>query len=270
MFSEVLERFIKDSPVAVMVRGLLENLLNADQVDGWFNRVRQSQYTKEILFSSIVDLMLHVVCKIRPSVHSAYRDSEIKASIVAVYEKLKGVETITSQGLVRHIAAESETLIQKMGGANAPLLPGYRVKFLDGNCLEATEHRLKVLRETRAGALPGKSLVVFDAAFGVALDVFPCEDGHAQERSLLSAVVATIQAQDLWIADRNFCVLNFLLALHQKRACFVIRQHQNTPYNRLSHLEFMGNSSTGKVFEQRVELTTVAGQILAVRRGWSN
>jgi hypothetical protein len=31
MFSEVFERFVKDSPVAVMVRMLLENLLNADK-----------------------------------------------------------------------------------------------------------------------------------------------------------------------------------------------------------------------------------------------
>ena len=58
MFSEILERFIKDSPVAVMVRALLENLLNADKIDRWFEDVRQTQYTREILFSSIVGLML--------------------------------------------------------------------------------------------------------------------------------------------------------------------------------------------------------------------
>ena len=45
MFSEILERFIKDSPVAVMVRALLENLLNADKLDRWFEGVRQTQYT---------------------------------------------------------------------------------------------------------------------------------------------------------------------------------------------------------------------------------
>ncbi len=39
MFSEVFERFIQDSPVAVMVRVLLENLLNADKMDRWFNIV---------------------------------------------------------------------------------------------------------------------------------------------------------------------------------------------------------------------------------------
>ncbi|MBZ4194093.1 MAG: hypothetical protein LAE24_07285 [Candidatus Contendobacter sp.] len=99
MFSEVFERFIQDSPVAVMVRVLLENLLNADKMDRWFDTVRHAQYTKEILFSSIVGLMLQVVCKVRPSVHSAYQDSGIQTSVVAVYDKLKGLETTTSQGL---------------------------------------------------------------------------------------------------------------------------------------------------------------------------
>jgi hypothetical protein len=101
-----------------------------------------------------------------------------------------------------------------------PLILRCHLKRADGNCLESTEHRLKVLQETRAGALPGKSLVVFDAELGMALDVFPCEDGHTQERSLLSEVAETVQARDLWIADRNFCVLNFLLNIHQKSAFF--------------------------------------------------
>jgi len=51
---------------------------------------------------------------------------------------------------------------------------------LDGNCLAASEHRLKPLRATTAGPLPGKSLVVFDPQRNIASDVFPCADGHAQ------------------------------------------------------------------------------------------
>ena len=84
MFSEVFERFIQNRPVAVMVRVLLESFLNADQLDRWFDTVRPVQYTKNILFSSMVGLMLHVVCNIRPSVHSAYRHSEMEASVVAL------------------------------------------------------------------------------------------------------------------------------------------------------------------------------------------
>ena len=99
MLSEVFERFIQNRPVAVMVRVLLENFLNADKLDRWFDTVRKTQYTKDILFSSIVGLMLNVVCNIRPSVHSAYRDSTIQASVVALYGKLQNLELTTSQSL---------------------------------------------------------------------------------------------------------------------------------------------------------------------------
>jgi hypothetical protein len=36
------------------------------------------------------------------------------------------------------------------------------VKIIDGNCLEASERRLKALREVQGGALPGKSLLKSD------------------------------------------------------------------------------------------------------------
>jgi hypothetical protein len=266
MFSDIFQRFIQKRPVATMVLILLENFLNADKLDKWFNTVRRSQYTKEILFSSIVGLMINVVCKVRPSVHSAYRDSQIRASVVALYAKLQNMEPTTSQALVRYIAGEAEGLLEQVGGTSPALLPGYRVKFLDGNCIEATEHRLEVLRETNAGALPGKTLVVFDHQSGLAMDVFPCEDGHAQERSLLTAVAATIQARDVYVMDRNFCVLEFLFHFPKKSAFFVARQHGNTPYKPLSELEFVGNSETGNVFEQAVEITAPTGETLQLRR----
>lgn len=249
-----------------MVRVLLENFLNADKLDCWFDTVRKAQYTKDILFSSIVGLMLNVVCNIRLSVHSAYRYSNIQASVVALYGKLQNLELTTSQSLVRYIAGEAEALIHQIKGENPPLLPGYRIKLLDGNCIESTEHRLTVLRGTSAGALPGKALVLFDPQLGLAMDVFPCEDGHAQERSLLSAVLATIQAQDLIIADRNFCVVETMFRIYKKSAFFIFRHHASTPYKPLNSLKFSEKSATGDVFEQEVEITGSDDEKLQIRR----
>jgi hypothetical protein len=235
-------------------------------MDQWFESILTTQYTKNILFSSIVGLMFTVVCKVRPNIHSAYRDSEIAASIVAVYDKIKHVEATTSQALVRHIATQSETIIRTMNGTNPPLLPGHRIKYLDGNVIESTEHRLDVLRETKAAPLPGKALVVLDQELGIIPDVFPCEDGHAQERLLLPDVFDTIKPNDLWIADRNFCVLKFLFEIHSRLAFFIIRQHGNTPFNILTELRFIGKSDTGKVFEQDIEIVNSDGQKLQIRR----
>lgn len=249
-----------------MVRALLERLLNAEKLDRWFEATRQTQYTRNILFSSFVGLMLQVVCKTQASVHAAYRQANIAASIVAVYAKLQGVELTTSQALVGDMAREARDVILAMNGARPPLLPGYRLKYLDGNCLAASEHRLKALRETTAGPLPGKSLVVFDPQLEIAAAVFPCADGHAQERALLGEVIDTVVAQDVWLADRNFCVSQFLFKIHRKRAGFIIRQHRNLITKPLEKFRSIGNSASGDVYDQAVQLTAASGETWSPRR----
>jgi len=37
----------------------------------------------------------------------------------------------------------------------------------------------------------------------LAVDVFPCEDGHAQERSLFDQVLPTVEEDDVWIAGKK-------------------------------------------------------------------
>ena len=73
MLDVIFERFVKQSPVSVMVRGLMERVFNKEQLDSIFENHARSQYTRELLFSSIVDLMSLVVCGIYPSVNAAYR-----------------------------------------------------------------------------------------------------------------------------------------------------------------------------------------------------
>ena len=71
-------------------------------------------------------------------------------------------------------------------------MPGYVVWIVDGNHWAATEHRLKELRADGGGALPGQALVGYDPALDLALDVVPCENGHTQERALLSILEASL------------------------------------------------------------------------------
>jgi hypothetical protein len=266
MFGDILQKFVEKSPATVMVRGLLGHLLNPQALDRWFEATAQAQYTRDILFSSLVGLMLQIVCRTQASVHAAYRHAEIAASIVSVYAKLRGVELATSQGLVRHIGREAQALIETMHGGRPAQLPGYRLKYLDGNCLAASEHRLKALRATAAGALPGKSLVVFDPQMGLAVDVFPCADGHAQERSLLGSVADTVKPGEVWVAGRNFCVAGFLHALEARAAFFIIRQHGGLTTKPLEAMRRVGTSDTGTVHEQAVQLRSPEGRWWTLRR----
>jgi IS4 transposase len=269
ILSDVFERFGHDAPLAVMARGGMEYALNPLILDQLFEDVAEKQSTHKLLFSTIVDLMSVVVCRIRPSIHAAFqaRAETVGATIDAVYDKLDGTEPAVSAALVQTVAARLVPVVDAMGGGRADWLPGYRIRLLDGNHLPGTEHRLKELRTTRAGALPGHALVVLDPRLMLATDVVLCEDGHAQERSLLDRVLEFVAAKDLWIADRNFCTTDFLFGIARRDGFFVIRQHAST-----LHWEFVGKRracgriDTGKVYEQTIRATDDTGEILFLRR----
>ena len=268
MFSKILQRFMEQSPVPVMVQVLLERVLSPAKLDAWFERTAVEQYTRDLLFSTVFELMNLVVFKTFPSVHAAYQESreQMGVSIASVYSKLNGLEAGTSAALVRDTASDKAVVIEALGAVRESWLPGYRIKVLDGNCIEATEHRLEVLRETKAGALPGKSLVVYDPALEMAIDVFPCEDGHAQERSLLAQVLPTVEADDVWLMDRNFCVCAFLCGIAHQGGYFICRQHQGLAWEAVSPQQDVGQIETGKVYEQRVHVVDAEGNVHQLRR----
>jgi hypothetical protein len=92
-------------------------------------------------------MMNQVVFCVKPSVRAAYQaqSDEVGASVVSVYNKLNHLETHTAAELVRYSAREFAPLIAHMDGERAPWLEGYRIKIVDGNCLEASEHHIKEL-----------------------------------------------------------------------------------------------------------------------------
>ena len=269
IFHDVFQRFIEDSPVTVMVQAILENALPPAVVDQLFEDFAEQQYTRALLFSGVVDLMSLVVCGIRPSINSAYKKMAPTLGVTrkAVYDKINRVETTTSAALVRHTAAALTPVIDELGARKEPWLDGYRVQILDGNHLPGTEHRIGPLRTTRAGALPGHALVVLDPELMLVVDVIPCEDGHAQERSLTDAILELVRARDLWIADRNFCTTPLLLGIDGRAGFFVIRQHgSNLSWEAVGRRAARGRGPTGEVFEQTLRLIDDQGQILFVRR----
>src|SRR5512142_588646 len=262
ILSDVFERFARDAPLSVMAQGIMENALNPQILDQLFEDVAEKQFTHKLLFSTIVDLMSVVVCRIRPSIHAAFqaRAETIEVTIDAVYDKLDRLETTASAALVPTVAARLTPVIDAMGGGRADWLPGYRVRILDGNHRPGSEHRLKELRTMRAAAWPGHALVVRDPRLMLATDVVVCEDGHAQERSRLDQVRECVADKDLWIADRNFCKADFLFGIARRNGFFVSRQHAST-----LHWEFVGKRracgriETGEVYEQTIRATNEAG-----------
>ncbi|MDF5731801.1 MAG: hypothetical protein PUP92_28290, partial [Rhizonema sp. PD38] len=53
VLGQVFERFVEESPVSVMVRGLLETILCPEKLDELFEKSTKTQYTRELLFSTV-------------------------------------------------------------------------------------------------------------------------------------------------------------------------------------------------------------------------
>jgi IS4 transposase len=260
--------FAQQRPVATMAQMTLRHLLDDQALTQVFNDHAQSQRQVSIPFAALTQMLASVVLCQEPSVNAGIKKKlhDLKATHQATYGKLQRVETSTSQGLVRYSYRRLVEAYKTLGSVRRPDLAGYETRILDGNHLAATEHRLAETRNSTAAPLPGKTLVVYSPRYDAIVDCFPIEDGHAQERSALDAVLATVRARQLWVADCNFCTRKFLYEVAATRAMFLVRQHGLLEGQALSKQRRVGRTETGEVFEQTFQLPEFDGRSLVIRR----
>ena len=239
----------------------MEVVLAESKLDELFEKTAQTGYTRELLFSTLVKMMTQVVCSIRQSIGSVYKamSEEIGVSKTAVYDKLNRLELNVSKALVKSTAIDLATIIHQLGGAGSEQMR--RISSQNSRWQWSGSHRASsgaCCLTPEPDLYLGNPRVVLDPALGLATDIFPCEDGHAQERSLLPEVLETVEAGDLWIGDlaeirfaaRNFCTTEFIFGIESEQAFFLVRQHQNLPWTSESELIWSGHTEGGEVFEQ--------------------
>src|SRR5580693_890647 len=137
--------FVEESPIGVMARAIVERFFEAEHLDTLFRETAVGQYERNLLFSSVVDLMQAVVLGAEPSVFASYckRRHQLPVTDDSIYNKLKGMELGLSEAVVRDSAQRAEEVIDELQARQDPWLPGYHMRILDGNHLSATEHRLE-------------------------------------------------------------------------------------------------------------------------------
>ena len=268
LLEPIFEPFIRSSPLSVMSRALIERALAGEVLDALFRQQAQRQYTRELLFSSVVDLMSLVVCNKYPTVRAAYRAlrERLPVTLTAVYNKLAGIETTVSAELVRHTAGQLEPLLHSLQVTLPEPVPGYHLRILDGNKLAATHHRLPETRHDSAAPLPGQTLAILEPSCMLITDVLPWEDAYTQERALLDDLAAKVRVRDLWLADRNFCVQRFVLHIVARGGFFIIREHTQFHWNCCTPLRRQGRTATGTVLEQRIWFADDDGGLHCLRR----
>jgi Transposase DDE domain len=267
IMDEILQRFLDQAPVAVMVRATIARNLAHSTLDDIFERHADAQYTRELTFSALTRLMTQVVFGTYPSVNAAYRHAkDIPVSITSVYNKLNGLETGVSQALVAETARSMDQVIAALPAAPADRpVRGLRLRTLDGNFLAGTDHRLDCLRGCGAAALPGMSLVVRDGRTGLLTDLVPCEDAYTNERALYPRVLALVEADDLWLADRNFCTDDYLGGIASRAAYFLIRHHAGTALHPLGPESRRRHHRDGTISEQRVRVGSLECRCILIR-----
>jgi hypothetical protein len=261
-------------PLGVMVRGTLQWMLDEPTLETLFQENAPEQYTRALTLGVLVNLLIQVSAGTRASLYAAYQADQAEAeptistSYQAVYGKLGRLNPAVSAAVVRHSATRCGQLLGLMPHARAEPLPGYRLRILDGNVLAGTDHRLTPLRQWLNACLPGKSLVVYEPGLGLVTDVVLCEDAYTQERALLTQILPRVHAKDLFVADRNFCTTRFVFGVQSQDAFVVVRQHrQNLPCQPLEQLKKKGQTKTGVVYEQEVQVTDPeSGKTLRLRR----
>ena len=228
MWKAVIERFERHAPASVMARLALEHALPAHWTNEVFETHRQRQYPRELMFSSIVELMTLVTLGMRPSLHAAARQHEgLAVSLAALYDKVNRSEPAVLRGLVSGSAQRLMPVVAEWGGPTS--LAGWQLRIVDGNHLAGSDKRLKVLRGHRGAALPGHSLVVYDPDAGLVCDMVACEDAHESERVGVLPPIERAQCGQLWIADRHFCTHTILDSLARTGAHFLVREHAKHP-----------------------------------------
>ena len=94
LFSDPLFRqFATSRPIATAVQMVVHRLLRATDVDEIFAQHAEAQYEREQSFSTLTDMVSHVVLGKSPAINAAFKkfSERLGVRINSVYEKLKRV-----------------------------------------------------------------------------------------------------------------------------------------------------------------------------------
>jgi len=231
-----------------MARGLMECVCPEKWI-GYLKPTLNSNISKTCCFLVKLTSWASVVCGIQKSVHAAYRAKALEqiVSTTALYNKLQGIEL--GQALLAETASELQTLIKSNKWRTAKLIAWVSAEnwWL---CLAATDRRLDAIRLFAAKPLPGKVIAVLDPQTKLVTDIFPCPDGHAQERSLFNEVLERVQPLEVWNADRNFCT-KFLFTIAAKKSLLCNSSTWSFGWKPLSELKLLGKPKQGHFWAVR-------------------
>jgi len=272
MIVDVIKRFSKEAPAAMLFRGLFARVFSDERMDQVFRDHKERQIESPVVFSSLIHLLTPVISGGKPSVHASYqeREEQLGVSKQAVYDKLQGVEPAVSGALVKVPVAELVQVLTKAKATKQDPVPGYHTFVVDGKRLDGTEHRVLETRSMKSAPLPGTVLAMLDTRLEMFVDVACDPDSYACERKVVLPLLGHLKKGALYLADRNFCDGPLINHFLERESFFILRHHGRSPRWRKakgSRLRKIGKDARGAtVYEQEVEVTLPDGSWHRLRR----
>jgi hypothetical protein len=130
MVARLFERFGQESPITVMVRATLENAFSAPALDRLFMCTAEQQYTRTLLFSTVVELMTTVVLQQEKSLHAAFQQRREQGAVgsSSLYEELARRERGVAEAAVRYRVERVEGSLFRLS-VRYKMLPQVRQQF---------------------------------------------------------------------------------------------------------------------------------------------
>lgn len=263
---DLLEKYVRKCPFAVMTRILAQAFIR-DHLDGVFDRHREHQYENQLKFSALATSVADVTLNFCENLNQAYRDhkEEIAVAVTSYYEKVSCIRPGLSEAVVRHSAEQATELQDALDYRPWEVLPGYECFDVDGNHLPRTDKRLKALRDSPGAPLPGKVVARFNLQRQIFDRAYLLTDAHDQELAVCDRLIADLKAKDVLIADRHYCIIDFLEKIAAASSFFVIRHHGRLKGELIGKRKRIGTVETGVVYEQTMKLRS-ADDSMRVRR----
>jgi hypothetical protein len=206
-----------------------------------FHRLRGRQYTRELTFSTLVQLIADALIQYRGSGRRSFlqggEQGLLTTSRQAVYCKLGGLALPLSEAFLAEGTRRLLPLLPPTPAA--PAVPAslrpFAVYLVDGKVIKRVAKRLKPLRGQKGGLLGGKALVALHLQSRLAVTMASTADGEVNDAKLVPAllpqVAQALPGPRLAVLDSQFCDRTQTARLRAQGDHFVVRAHPKVHFH---------------------------------------
>jgi hypothetical protein len=268
-----MERFVEQSPAAVMARLVMQCALHAEWVDDALrgDDDPDGEQTRELLCSQIVAAMDALVQRQRPRAAQwspPYALSQLGPAVAKLHDSMSRLRPDWGRALLKDGVGLLLGGGSRFGRSGHTSVGGYQLRVLDGErasvkCTPGPHgcvHEIAMDEPANGAPASGsfarlRALPVYAPESGMIVDLVPYERGQIHERAFIGSLLESVGDNELWIVRGRFGADALLGGWPRVGSAFAMQDHGCAPaYQTLDDPQDMGELDGGRVYEQRVVL----------------